>query len=52
MGVISAGVLVYRRREPRTEFLLGHPGGPLWARKDLGAWMVSKGLIEAGEDPR
>ncbi len=52
MGVTSAGVLVYRRRGPETEFLLGHPGGPFWARKDLGAWMVPKGLIEAGEDPR
>jgi predicted NUDIX family NTP pyrophosphohydrolase len=51
MGVTSAGVLVYRRTEARPEFLLGHPGGPLWARKDLGAWMVPKGLIEGGEEP-
>jgi predicted NUDIX family NTP pyrophosphohydrolase len=51
MAVISAGVLVYRQTGPRPEFLLGHPGGPLWARKDQGAWMVPKGLIEAGEDP-
>lgn len=51
MGLISAGVLVYRRTGPRPEFLLGHPGGPLWARKDEGAWMIPKGLIEAGEDP-
>jgi predicted NUDIX family NTP pyrophosphohydrolase len=51
MAVISAGVLVYRRTGPRPEFLLGHPGGPLWARKDQGAWMIPKGLIEPGEDP-
>jgi predicted NUDIX family NTP pyrophosphohydrolase len=51
MGVISAGVLVYRRQGAQTEFLLGHPGGPLWARKDLGAWMVPKGLIEPREEP-
>ena len=51
MAVTSAGVLVYRQTGPRPEFLLGHPGGPLWARKDVGAWMVPKGLIEAGEDP-
>jgi len=51
MAAMSAGVLVYRQTGPRPEFLLGHPGGPLWARKDLGAWMVPKGLIEAGEDP-
>src|ERR1035438_8758995 len=41
MAVISAGLLVYRRSGPLTEFLLGHPGGPLWARKDFGAWMVA-----------
>jgi predicted NUDIX family NTP pyrophosphohydrolase len=51
MGVTSAGILVYRRSGPRTAFLLGHPGGPLWARKDVGAWMVPKGLIEPDEEP-
>jgi predicted NUDIX family NTP pyrophosphohydrolase len=51
MGVTSAGVLVFRRSERGLEFLLGHPGGPLWARKDLGAWMVPKGLVEPGEAP-
>lgn len=48
---MSAGLLVYRRVGPGTQFLLGHPGGPLWARKDLGAWMIPKGVIEAGEEP-
>ncbi len=52
VGVTSAGVLVYRRFGPEPQFLLGHPGGPLWARKDLGAWTVPKGLIEVGEEPR
>jgi predicted NUDIX family NTP pyrophosphohydrolase len=52
MGAISAGILVYRRIGQGTDFLLGHPGGPLWARKDLGAWMVPKGVIEPGEAPR
>jgi predicted NUDIX family NTP pyrophosphohydrolase len=51
MGLTSAGLLVYRRQGPQTAFLLGHPGGPLWARKDVGAWMVPKGLIEPGEEP-
>jgi predicted NUDIX family NTP pyrophosphohydrolase len=36
---------------PRTGFLLGHRGGPLWTRKDVGAWMIPKGLIEPGEAP-
>src|ERR1700719_881750 len=46
----SAGVLVYRRREGEPEFLLVHPGGPYWARKDEAAWSIPKGLVEAGED--
>ncbi len=29
-----------------------HPGGPFWARKDLGAWSIPKGETEAGEDAR
>jgi predicted NUDIX family NTP pyrophosphohydrolase len=33
------------------EVLLAHPGGPLWARKDAGAWTVPKGEIEEGEEP-
>lgn len=28
-----------------------HPGGPLFASKDLGAWSIPKGLIEPGEHP-
>lgn len=51
MGATSAGILVYRRTGAGVDVLLGHPGGPLWARKDLGAWMIPKGLIEPGEDP-
>lgn len=31
------------------EVLLGHFGGPLWAKRDAGAWAIPKGLIEAGE---
>lgn len=46
----SAGVLLYRRRSDGVQVLLGHPGGPYWARKDDGAWMVPKGALEAGED--
>jgi predicted NUDIX family NTP pyrophosphohydrolase len=42
---ISAGLLVFRRK-PRLEVLLGHPGGPYWARKDDGAWSIPKGLVE------
>jgi predicted NUDIX family NTP pyrophosphohydrolase len=40
----SAGLLVFRRK-PGVEVLLGHPGGPYWARKDAGAWSIPKGLV-------
>jgi predicted NUDIX family NTP pyrophosphohydrolase len=40
---LSAGVLLYRRADPEIEVLLGHPGGPFWARKDAGAWSIPKG---------
>jgi predicted NUDIX family NTP pyrophosphohydrolase len=46
---ISAGLLVYRRA-PRLQVLLAHPGGPFWARKDVGVWTIPKGLVESGDD--
>ena len=50
MPIISAGLLLYRRRGSAIEVLLVHPGGPYWARKDGGAWSVPKGLVNPGED--
>jgi predicted NUDIX family NTP pyrophosphohydrolase len=47
----SAGIFLYRLRDGRPEVLLGHPGGPLFTRKDEGAWSALKGEIEPGEDP-
>lgn len=47
---MSAGILMYRRRG-RVEVLLVHPGGPLWTKRDLGAWSIPKGLVGPGEDP-
>jgi predicted NUDIX family NTP pyrophosphohydrolase len=47
----SAGVLLFRNRA-NPEVLLVHPGGPFWAKKDLGAWSIPKGEPEEGEDPR
>jgi predicted NUDIX family NTP pyrophosphohydrolase len=46
---LSAGILLFRRRGDETEVLLIHPGGPFWARKDAGAWMIPKGGIGSGE---
>jgi predicted NUDIX family NTP pyrophosphohydrolase len=48
---LSAGLLVYRRTDAGLEVLLVHPGGPLWAKKDDGAWSVPKGEYESSEDP-
>jgi predicted NUDIX family NTP pyrophosphohydrolase len=48
----SAGILLFRRTGEETEFLLVHPGGPFWARKDAGAWSIPKGQIEGDEEPR
>jgi predicted NUDIX family NTP pyrophosphohydrolase len=36
----SAGLLMYRRQNLQLEVFLVHPGGPFWAKKDLGAWSV------------
>jgi predicted NUDIX family NTP pyrophosphohydrolase len=48
----SSGILLYRDRDGTTEFLLVHPGGPYWTRKDDGAWSIPKGGIEGEEDSR
>jgi len=52
VAATSAGILLYRRAGAATEVLLVHPGGPFWAKKDLGAWSVPKGEVGEGEDPR
>jgi len=49
----SAGIVLYRRAEPggELELLLVHPGGPAWAKRDLGAWSIPKGEYEPDDDP-
>ena len=51
MTKLSAGILLYRGEGSSLELLLVHPGGPFWAKKDLGAWSIPKGEYAAGEDP-
>jgi predicted NUDIX family NTP pyrophosphohydrolase len=46
----SAGILLFRVRGGRIEVLLAHPGGPFWAKKDVGAWGIPKGMPNAEED--
>ncbi len=48
----SAGLLLHRSGPDGPEVLVGHMGGPFWARKQAGAWTVPKGEPLAGEDPR
>jgi predicted NUDIX family NTP pyrophosphohydrolase len=47
----SAGLMMYRWRDTALEVFLVHPGGPFWAKKDLGAWTIPKGEYAIGEDP-
>ncbi|HEY0142084.1 MAG TPA: NUDIX domain-containing protein [Thermoanaerobaculia bacterium] len=50
MKKTSAGILLYRDRDQPEVFLV-HPGGPFWAKKDLGAWSIPKGEFTDEEDP-
>ncbi len=49
MAKVSAGILLYRRRDGALEVLLGHPGGPFFAQRDEDSWTIPKGLAEIGE---
>jgi predicted NUDIX family NTP pyrophosphohydrolase len=51
MAKQSAGLMIYRKKVRELEVFLVHPGGPLWAKKDLGAWSIPKGEYTAEEDP-
>jgi len=51
MAKQSAGILVYKRVAGRLLVFLAHPGGPFWAKKDLGAWSIPKGEFSDDEDP-
>jgi predicted NUDIX family NTP pyrophosphohydrolase len=51
MPKISAGLIMYRRCDEHLQVLLVHPGGPFWAKKDLGVWSIPKGEVRAGEEP-
>lgn len=50
MAQVSAGMVLLRRGSGGVELLVVHPGGPFFAKKDLGAWSIPKGLVEPGED--
>ena len=43
MSKLSAGLLLFRRADDGIEVLIAHPGGPIWSRRDAGAWSLPKG---------
>jgi predicted NUDIX family NTP pyrophosphohydrolase len=47
----SAGLLLHRGAGASLEVLVGHMGGPYWARKDEGGWSVPKGEHGPDEEP-
>jgi predicted NUDIX family NTP pyrophosphohydrolase len=49
--LVSAGILLFRRRACGVQVLLAHPGGPFWSNRDAGAWTLPKGTIELDEAP-
>jgi predicted NUDIX family NTP pyrophosphohydrolase len=49
MPKLSAGLLLYRRVDDGVEVLVAHPGGPVWARRDSGAWSIPKGAANPDE---
>ncbi len=51
MPKTSAGLLMYRNQEGVFEVFLVHPGGPFWAKKDLGSWSIPKGEFDLDDDP-
>jgi predicted NUDIX family NTP pyrophosphohydrolase len=50
-GARSAGLLLFRQTGGELEVLLVHPGGPFWAKRDLGAWSIPKGEYSEDEEP-
>jgi predicted NUDIX family NTP pyrophosphohydrolase len=47
----SAGLMMFRKLNEELEVFLVHPGGPLWAKKDKGAWTIPKGEFDEDENP-
>lgn len=47
---LSAGLLLFSSQRDAIRVLLAHPGGPYFAKKDLGAWSIPKGLVNEDED--
>jgi predicted NUDIX family NTP pyrophosphohydrolase len=42
---------MYRWQDGGLEVFLVHPGGPVWTKKDMGAWSIPKGEYLGDEQP-
>ena len=51
MAAHSAGLLAWHRADGILHVFLVHMGGPFWAGKDVAAWSVPKGIVDAAEEP-
>ena len=47
----AAGLMMFRRTHGYLEVFLVHPGGPFWAKRDVGAWSIPKGEVTSKEVP-
>jgi predicted NUDIX family NTP pyrophosphohydrolase len=47
----SAGIILFRKKKSQIEVFLVHPGGPIWKKKDAGAWSIPKGEFSEDEEP-
>jgi predicted NUDIX family NTP pyrophosphohydrolase len=50
MPKTSSGLLLYRRNGDDIQVLIAHPGGPIWSRRDAGAWSLPKGAPQDGTE--
>ena len=50
MAKLSSGLLLYRRVGDGIQVLIAHPGGPIWSRRDMGAWSLPKGALMDGTE--
>ena len=50
MAKLSSGLLLYRWVGDDVEVLVAHPGGPIWSRRDMGAWSLPKGALLDGSE--
>lgn len=48
MREISAGLIIYRKKNGAIEFFVGHPGGPYWKNQEFFTFL--KGRLEEDED--